>query len=184
MSSQFIYTKFSKDNLLGDKIINYFKENPENIYKLEGDSGDLNVKESIDMTIHDSSSGTISIFMSELQDVLNGYIKKYPWCNKYSAFGLVPFNIQYYPPGGGYKEWHCERGAYFSPIVERHLFFIFYCNSVNNGGETEFFHQDYKCRAEKNKFLLCPVDWTFTHRGIPSPTEDKYIVTGWYNFKI
>jgi len=30
--------------------------------------------------------------------------------------------------------------------------------------------------------LIWPTDWTFTHRGVPSLTEEKYIVTGWFNF--
>ena len=27
--------------------------------------------------------------------------------------------------------------------------------------------------------LIWPADWTFTHRGVPSPTQEKIITTGW-----
>ena len=57
-----------------------------------------------------------------------------------------------------------------------------YLNDVNDGGETEFIHQGMQIHPEKGKTLIWPADWTHTHRGIPSPTETKYIVTGWFNF--
>jgi len=29
------------------------------------------------------------------------------------------------------------------------------------------------------KVIIFPADWTFTHRGIVSKTQTKYIITGW-----
>ena len=57
-----------------------------------------------------------------------------------------------------------------------------YLNDVTHKGETEFFHQKIKIKPEKGLTLIWPTDWTFTHRGIPSPTEEKYIVTGWFEY--
>jgi hypothetical protein len=37
-------------------------------------------------------------------------------------------------------------------------------------------------QPEKGLTVIWPADWTFTHRGIVSPTQDKWIVTGWFNF--
>ena len=28
--------------------------------------------------------------------------------------------------------------------------------------------------------MIWPSDWTFLHRGIPSLTQTKYILTGWF----
>ena len=39
-----------------------------------------------------------------------------------------------------------------------------------------------KVKPEKGLTLIWPADWTFTHRGVPSSTETKYIVTGWFNY--
>ena len=58
-----------------------------------------------------------------------------------------------------------------------------YLNDVDDGGETEFLYQDVKTKAVKGKTVIFPVEWTHTHRGIPSPTQDKYIITGWFSFK-
>jgi hypothetical protein len=49
-------------------------------------------------------------------------------------------------------------------------------------GGTEFLHQELIVQPVKGKSLIWPVDWTHTHRGIPSPTQDKYILTGWFEF--
>ena len=57
-----------------------------------------------------------------------------------------------------------------------------YLNDVEDKGETEFVLQNLKVKAEKGKTLIWPADWTHTHRGIISPTQEKYIVTGWFNF--
>ena len=67
-------------------------------------------------------------------------------------------------------------------LLCRHLVFQTYLNTVEDGGETEFIYQQYKCKAVKGKTLIWPADWTHSHRGIISPTEDKYIITGWYTF--
>ena len=57
-----------------------------------------------------------------------------------------------------------------------------YLNDVNDAGETEFLHQNIKIKPEKGLTIIWGADWTFTHRGIPSPTEEKTIVTGWLSF--
>ena len=43
------------------------------------------------------------------------------------------------------------------------------------GKKKEFF-------TKVGKILCWPCDWTHTHRGIVSPTETKYILTGWFSF--
>jgi hypothetical protein len=57
-----------------------------------------------------------------------------------------------------------------------------YLNTVTDEGGTEWYHQNLKVNAEKGKTVIWPADWTFTHRGVPSPTQEKYIITGWFNF--
>ena len=65
--------------------------------------------------------------------------------------------------------------------VSRHLVFMTYLNDVKDDGQTEFYYQRLKIKPEKGLTLIWPADWTFTHRGIASNSEDKYIVTGWLN---
>ena len=53
---------------------------------------------------------------------------------------------------------------------------------IDDGGGTEFKLQKMKVKAEKGKTIIWPSDWTHTHRGIVSPSKEKYIVTGWWSF--
>ena len=57
-----------------------------------------------------------------------------------------------------------------------------YLNNVTDAGGTEFYHQQLTVQPVKGLTLVWPADWTFTHRGVPSPTQEKRIVTGWFNF--
>jgi hypothetical protein len=91
-----------------------------------------------------------------------------------------PWNIQRYKANEGFYEWHAEIvDRYYS---HRHLVFMTYLNNVDNGGETEFYYQKVKIKPEIGLTIMWPPNWSFTHRGIPSKTETKYICTGWYNF--
>jgi hypothetical protein len=139
-------------------------------------------KNSIDCFLNQDSLVYIW-YRNLLDDVLQKYIKLYPFCDRYSPFDVVEnINIQKYSPGGGFYEWHTERDSENYPSCSRHLVFMTYLNDVNDAGETEFYHQNLKIKPEKGLTLIWPADWTFTHRGVPSMTEDKYIITGWINF--
>ena len=62
------------------------------------------------------------------------------------------------------------------------MVFMTYLNDVTDGGGTEFYYQNKITEARKGKTLIWPADWTHTHRGVVSPTQDKYIITGWLNY--
>jgi hypothetical protein len=118
-----------------------------------------------------------------LTKVLNKYVEKYPWSNKYSRFRIKEYiYIQHYAPNQGYHAWHTERAMAEIPNAQRHLVFMTYLNDVTEGGETEFFHQNLRIKPEKGLTVIWPADWTFTHRGIPSTTQEKYIITGWFSY--
>ena len=58
-----------------------------------------------------------------------------------------------------------------------------YLNDVTDGGGTEWYHQEYQSNAKKGLSLIWPADFTHVHKGIVSPTQEKYIVTGWFVYK-
>jgi hypothetical protein len=121
--------------------------------------------------------------MLQLQKCLEAYMDDYPWCNNYNPFTTKDFtNIQRYEPGQGFSAWHTERGGVDPVECNRHLVFMTYLNDVTDGGETEWLHQNIKVRAAKGRTVIWPADWTFTHRGIASPTQEKVIVTGWLSY--
>lgn len=163
-----------------DKIIQFHRDSPAKFAGQNITGVVASAKESTDCII----DGEISYeYFNWLAKVVNKYVEKYPWSNKYCRFRIQEkILVQHYAPKQGYHAWHTERARAESPNAQRHLVFMTYLNDVADNGETEFFHQQLRIKPEKGLTVIWPADWTFTHRGIPSATQEKYIITGWFNF--
>jgi hypothetical protein len=180
--NNFIGGWYFDDNSICDKLIFYFNnkkiKGPGNVGSKGKPIVDIKRKDSIDCRLETPILSRE--YGSLLQEVTNNYVKKYEYSSLVSDWRIVePIGIQYYKPTAGFHEWHTERSA---DRPDRHLVFMTYLNDVNDGGETEFYHQKLKVKPEKGLTLIWPSDWTFTHRGVTSKTEEKYIVTGWFSF--
>lgn len=182
--NNFISGWYIDNDKLCEDIIEYHKIAPD---RTEGKIGE---SKRIDKSLKDSTDAYLQAnvdlynrYGQELQKVLNKYIEQYPECDKCAPFTITEgINIQHYKPEGGYYIWHCERAYPKFPNIARHLVFITYLNDVDDQGETEFKYQNVKIKPERGLTIIFPADWTFYHRGISSPTQEKYIVTGWFNF--
>jgi hypothetical protein len=140
---------------------------------------DVRAKDSTDCAIKDPILK--DRYIQYLQSVIDLYIIKYPFCNEYEPWTIVEnIQVQHYQPNGGFFSWHTERGT--MNVLDRHLVFMTYLNTVTDQGETEFYHQNIKIQPEKGLTIIWPADWTFTHRGISSTSQEKYVVTGWFNY--
>ena len=53
-------------------------------------------------------------------------------------------------------------------------------NTVTDKGGTEFPFQNVILSATKGDLALWPAEFTHPHKGIISPTQEKYIATGWF----
>ena len=93
-----------------------------------------------------------------------------------------PIQIQRYLPGQAYYDYHTERTGAVGYQSARHLVFMTYLNTVTNQGGTEFPQQQTVLTPTRGLTVIWPADWTHTHRGIASPTQTKYIVTGWFSY--
>jgi hypothetical protein len=183
----FIHESFIPDVSLCDTLISYYKERDaagltHNGYVIRENEHKINedFKKSKEVFI---SKELYDVVFKNLDVVTKEYIDKFPWCNHYAAWKVnkVP-QIQYYGPNDGFYAWHTERTSRHTECCNRHLVYMIYLNDVTDGGGTEFVHQKTTMQPVKGKTLIWPTDWTYTHRGIPSPTQDKYILTGWYEF--
>jgi hypothetical protein len=179
----FIGAWYTDEFDLCDRLIDYHSTHEQHVGQMGRDTYDPKKKDSIDCPMEDYSSPVLKDYASLLQKVANNYIQKYPKCNAYAPWGVTQLiNIQHYKPTGGYHAWHTERTMKQEPSASRHLVFMTYLNDVTDCGETMWWHQKLVVRPEKGLTVIWPADWTFTHKGIPSPTQDKYIATGWFNF--
>jgi len=182
----FIHQQFLSDISVCDQLIDLHKKSekktPGTVFTVhEGRVIDHDIKESIDITLVPGE--VASNYYKQLQEVVDAYIDKFSCCNDHAPWGIVsPVNIQYYSPGGGYKVFHAERGSTLPHIAKRHLVFMTYLNDVVDNGGTEFLYQKIIVQPKKGLTLIWPADWTHTHRGVVSPTQEKYIITGWFNF--
>ena len=180
MSETFIkeYNFSDEDMHLCDDLIEYHKNNIE--YKNLGKSiGANEMKKSTDVTVFPASQNP-SIMM--YRKLLFGYMREYnkAYDNPLAELTIADgFNIQHYKPGEGYLNWHSERSVHLTH--QRALTFMTYLNDVEDGGGTEFKYQGLRHNAKKGKTLIWPSDFTHTHRGQKSETEEKYITTGWFN---
>ena len=180
MSETFIkeYNFSEEDMHLCDDLIEYHKNNME--YKNLGKSiGANEMKKSTDVTVFPASQNPFILMYRKLWF---GYIKEYnaAYDNPLAEMTIADgFNIQHYKPGEGYLNWHSERSIHLTH--QRALTFMTYLNDVEDGGGTEFKYQGLRHNAKKGKTLIWPSDFTHTHRGQKSETEEKYITTGWFN---
>lgn len=175
------------DPAICDDLIKYFHARGD---KMEGQIGHdravvKSIKESVDVIVTPDQfvHPIIARYFLGLRAVASKYCEKYQAAYAVNQWGVTEsVNLQYYPAGGGYKEWHTERIGKQAPSCNRHLVFMTYLNDVGDGGGTEFFYQGLRTPARKAATLIWPVDWTHLHRGEVSPTEEKYIITGWFSF--
>ena len=180
--NNFILENMMTDLSICDELVEYHKNSPDKTPgTLSNGISNINRKQSTDIILHDGELA--SKYLPELQNCINNYIKTYSYSSSYGKWTInEPVNIQHYAPGEGFHVWHTERTGNEPPETYRHLVFMTYLNDVDDGGETEFFYQNIKFKPQKGKTLIWPADWTHTHRGITSPTQEKYIITGWFSY--
>jgi len=165
-----------------DQLISFFEMNAVN--HIDGTVSyrvDKSVKDSTDLPMQ-RGEPMCERYLSLLDPLVKQYTEKYYFSGYYDPWGSGTVNLQRYLPSQGFHAWHSERTTAAEPCGSRHLVFMTYLNDVDDDGETEFFHQRLKIKPKKGLTVIWPADWTFTHRGIPSRTQTKYIATGWFNY--
>lgn len=88
-----------------------------------------------------------------------------------------------YEPGAAYWTAHSDYSPASPTMSVRHLGFIMYLNTVDNGGETEFVNQGIKVKPVAGRMIIFPSGWTHAHRSHPAPDEDRLIMQGWWSFE-
>jgi len=180
-----IHSAYLSDVSVCDELIQLFTVSDNKTPGLTTAGVDRNIKASTEISFHAKEIDYVPAlkkYFLMLQEVCNQYIHLYPASNSNAPWRAENFNIQHYAPGEGYYAWNCERGGAQHVFNRRRLAWMTYLNDVNDAGGTEFLHQKQTIQPHKGLTMIWPVDWTHTHRGVPSPTENKYIITGWYEY--
>lgn len=108
------------------------------------------------------------------------YFQEFPAFRSIGAYKDTGYKIQRYTTAGDFYDWHIDLA---NPITaNRMLGAIWYLNTVEAGGETEFKSQEKLVKPMQGHLLLFPPFWTHEHRAIAPESEDKYIVTTFMTF--
>ncbi len=183
----FIGAWYIPDLKVCDELIEFFRQSEGKSAGEIGHNREVkpDIKDSLDLVITPDEFGVpvVRKYIINLFEVVKHYTDRYAYSKLVRPWGITEnINLQYYQPGAGYKAWHTERIGPMLPSVNRHLVFMTYLNDVDDAGGTEFFHQKIIAQPRKGLTLIWPVDWTHVHRGVVSPTQDKYVITGWFDF--
>jgi len=172
-------------------IINFFKDNPD----IQGKGGtatgvDENIKKSTDITIKPKSLkekkyDIFNEYFKQLNRCYLDYREQFPFLKTFAnKINIGPFNIQKYKSGDHFLKIHSER----THITSLHRLFAWmtYLNDVNedDGGTTDFDYYKIKIKPECGKTLIWPAEWTHAHAGSILKKGEKYIITGWIDFKV
>ena len=177
----FIHQQYLQDISVCDQLIEVHRNSTQKGPGLLSKSVSPHIKDSIDLSVKHIQPDILNNYFSQLQHIIKSYVEKFKASNFNVPWGVLQGQIQYYSPGGGFKTFHCERTGNVNSW-RRHLVFMTYLNEVTDHGGTEFLYQQITIQPRKGLTLIWPVDWTHTHRGIVSPSQEKYIITGWYGF--
>jgi hypothetical protein len=178
----FIRGWFDTDNPLWDLLVAHHNDpDTPKSRGLHGITDNPQIKASTDSKCVDPE--LYARYQRHIADCVNLYCQDYPEAASNGAFGFEEsFNIQHYAPGEGFFAWHSERAQHNSKTIRRHLVYMTYLNTVTDAGWTQFKFQRMDIQPQKGLTLIWPAEWTWTHRGVTSPTEHKYIATGWLGF--
>ncbi len=173
------------DESICQGVIDYFENNKQlHVQGTTTGGVDETVKKSTDlgMQVNDDLPIALKSYFNAQYEVLNEYKKLFPQLDKLIGRWTITegANIQKYLPNEGYFAVHCENLTIASS--SRMLVFSTFLNNVDDGGETEFPDEQLRVKAEAGLTIFFPPAWTHPHRGIVSPTQTKYIITGWYSF--
>lgn len=137
---------------------------------------DQNVKDSTDLMIgrYAEWSEYTKVLDAKLQDAIQAYqtflnkdlqvpvqFSKFTHLNHYQLQKSGKFEFHH--------DFAIQNGLF------RVITFMWYLNTPDEGGETDFVYK--KVKPEPGKLVLFPATWNLFHKG--TEAKNKYIVTGW-----
>ena len=177
-----------ENNKLCNEITNFFKKN-KNLHKqgVTASGKDLKKKSRIDITVspNDLKKPKFEIlkqYVNELYKCFLDYQNQWPFLKSMiKDIDIGEFNIGEYSPGDHFAKLHSERTSLAT--LHRVFAWMTYLNDVEDGGGTSFPTQELEFDARCGDMVIWPAYWTHPHHGIVSPTQTKYIASGWFIFK-
>ena len=164
------------------QLIDLYEDNPKYHQDVNCD-----LKKCMEMFFKSEDLGNRDVLeplSSALKKTIVQYVLRYPFLKQLTKWSTShTFKMQKYLPDEAYFALHTENTGHRDGVTDRRLIsWMVYLNDVTDGGETEFPTQEVKVKPKQGSMLFWPAYWTHPHRGLPSPTQVKYILTGWFSF--
>ena len=134
------------------------------------------------LEIYNLLNSKLNYYVNEYKNNTNfqlptNFITQYHMMMKYlKNDGLYRFHNDFHLLGTSEGDKNDKSGSC------RILTYLFYLNTIDEGGETEFV-DGTKIKPEKGKLLIFPATWAYVHKGNMPLSSNKYIVTGWLLLK-
>lgn len=172
-------------DFLCDDMVSRFESHPEDQYqgRVGSDANEnTSLKKTTDLVVTDKQhwQDVHNNLFRSLSLSLQEFSERYTYFSNLKRFKDSAYNLQRYQEGE-YYHWHVD--ADNEPLSSRQLVAIWYLNDVEQGGETDFYHQNLSVKPEKGKLLLFPPFWTHQHRAAMVEKGSKYIATTWITFR-
>ena len=141
-------------------IIDYM--NGSNKLKKGETMGGVNtsIKDSYDLplSLRDDDDDVNNILKESLLSCIDKYVESNSQLKLICDWGYDPeYNLQKYEPGGGYHDNHCEMASVRQ--AQRVGVWMFYLNTVTEGGGTRFDNFDYITDAVEGRCVIWPAYW-------------------------
>ena len=185
-STHILHKKKAFSKLYCQEMINCFESSSQQCAGNSGVCVNRSIKNSVDVgfDIHDPFNPLTNTLEMVLDLSFMEYGQRWPLAVK----TVVPWraykkaNIQKYYPKCGYIREHCEYDLTDPCTARRILAWMVYLNDVTDKGGTHFTYQNITTKPRTGDLYVWPAYFTHAHYGIPSPTQVKYIATGWCSF--
>lgn len=166
---------------LCDTVVEYFdrsdKKGTGEVVRPDGSRAQGKSKVSIDLDIAE--------FPKELRDQIHYHIVMafVEYQNQFPSlqgleFRTMGYMIQMYPKNQGRFDWHSD--ATNLETFRRQVAMVLYLNDVAEGGETEFHYQELRVAPRRGNCIFFPPFWTHRHRGTVPVSDDKYVITSFF----
>lgn len=132
--------------------------------------------------LSDFNKGFVGGIYGILEEMVEKYIKDCNMMDKQFPlqYSFEDFRFKKYNKGEGFFNEHVDVGNHNS--AKRFLVCMFYLNTVEEGGETEFSKQDFISKAEIDSLIMFPSTWTHPHSGNKPLSNDKYILSTYLHY--
>ena len=126
------------------------------------------------------------ILFAQIREKILFLREKYPGLKRIHKVLDEGYRIKHYKNNGNeFFNWHIDSNG--RNQSHRYYVFMWYLNTVEEGGETEFRITDENgdnilVKPVQGRMLAFPPFWTHEHRGRPPVSEDKYIIASWVTF--